>query len=166
MEEAERHFAINARTDQWHMTTEEMELSVHTTGVPAACMDLLLTNGHGRQFRLNSWTEVAQPPELLLQKANPDINRDIMSSKGCISIVKAKPGFDKVSVFDEYFCRKGEQYILTLGLVVYQMTTWFRDWQQSYLRVWSKFLLVHSASRTLISPKTGVIPTAKSFRLS
>lgn len=103
MEQAEKHFAINWRTDQWHMTAEEMEISVHTTGVPAACMDSLLSNGHGRQFYFNNWTEVAQPPELLLQKANPDINRGTMSSKGCISLVKAKPGFDTISVFDEYF---------------------------------------------------------------
>lgn len=103
MEEAEKHFAINWRTDEWHVTAEEMELNVHATGVPPACMDSLLTNGHGRQFCFNNWTSVAQPVQLLLSQANQDINSHGWSSKGCLSLVKAKPGFDTVSVFDQYY---------------------------------------------------------------
>lgn len=102
MEAAEENFGLNWRTDEWHVTAEDMQLNVHATGVPPACMDSLLTNGRGRQFCFNNWTAVAQPVENVLYKFNQDINQG-WSSKGCISLVKAKEGFDTIRVFDEYY---------------------------------------------------------------
>ena len=129
LEEAEKNFAINWRTDEWHVTAEEMELNVHATGVPPACMDALLTNGHGRQFCFNNWTAVAQPPELLLLKANSDIQTR-MSSKGYISLVPPNPGFDALGVLDEYFGGKCQNttapiQVYNAGKALHEGRKWF-----------------------------------------
>ncbi|KDN44554.1 multicopper oxidase [Tilletiaria anomala UBC 951] len=102
LEWAEGNYSVHFRTDQWHITADEMQLEVHTTGVPPACMDSLLINGRGRQYCHDNYTAVVQPVTNILLAQNSDVQTRF-SSKGCLSLVAPKHGFDAITVLDEYF---------------------------------------------------------------
>ncbi|KDN44544.1 multicopper oxidase [Tilletiaria anomala UBC 951] len=102
LEWAEGNFTIQFRTDQLHVTADEMLIAVHTTDIPPVCYDSFLINGRGRQYCHSNWSSVAHAAELGLLASTRNINSGF-SSKGCISPNPAKEGFDAIKVFEEYY---------------------------------------------------------------
>ncbi len=103
MEQAEEDPIISFHTDEWNVDfTTTMQDNVHKTGVPPACLDSFLINGRGRQYCFGNWSSVVQPLSNVLINANRYINRDF-SSKGCLSLVAAKPGLDAITVLDTLY---------------------------------------------------------------
>ncbi|PWN51886.1 hypothetical protein IE53DRAFT_409831 [Violaceomyces palustris] len=103
LEKAEEDFNVLLMSDHWHIGHSEMLMVVHQTGVPPACFDSLLLNGRGRQYCPWNYTAIAHPAQLSLLKNFSSTNPDGFTSKGCISLVPAKPGYTVKSVLDTYY---------------------------------------------------------------
>ncbi|KAN0063260.1 hypothetical protein ACQY0O_004424 [Thecaphora frezii] len=103
LEDAEDNFQTFVATDQWHINHNEMLLAVQKSGTPPACFDSLLINGKGRVYCPSNYTAFAGPGSLGVLKNFSSINPEGFTSKGCLSIVPPKPGFETKSTLDTYY---------------------------------------------------------------
>ncbi|SPO38563.1 related to Laccase I precursor [Pseudozyma flocculosa] len=103
LEDAERHFQTLVATDQWHVNHNEVLETVQKSGTPPACFDSLLINGKGRVYCPNDYAAVAGPATLGLLSNFSAVNPEGFTSKGCISLVPPKPGYETKSTLDTYY---------------------------------------------------------------
>ena len=103
LEKAEQNFNVLAATDQWHINHNQMLETVQESGTPPACFDSLLINGKGRVYCPANWTAVAGPPQLVLLRNFSSVNPEGFTSKGCISLVPPRPGYQTKTTLDTYY---------------------------------------------------------------